>query len=130
MQPIIEIKVSLMEKEKEFILDNDSKGNYIIKSTGIIQTQKYLDDNNIILDNNDYLEYIYDTVKLIYTNLIEKLNETVVDTVGMWITFDDKSQIENSMDISTLNAIGEYNTEITPIVEFTKMLLNINEETS
>jgi len=119
-----------MEKEKEFILDNDSKGNYIIKSTGIIQTQKYLDDNNIILDNNDYLEYIYDTVKLIYTNLIEKLNETVVDTVGMWITFDDKSQIENSMDISTLNAIGEYNTEITPIVEFTKMLLNINEETS
>ena len=63
----------------------------------------------------------------IYGDLISESKDKL-DTVGIWITFDDDSVIENSMDISILDSIGEYGENgIIPILEFVKMTLQPDE---
>jgi hypothetical protein len=128
---IKELKMSLMQKDETFVLDENNKGNYIIKSTATFFPDKYLVGKNMLstIEPNDYVKFILDSAKMIYDDLIEYKDQAgEIDSIGIWFIFDDNTILENSSDLNILKMIGESNDEITPIIEFVKMTLGINDE--
>ena len=125
MKKILECKISLMEKDTNFSIDEKSKGNYIIRTTGTFEPEKYIMEWAFAqdMDQDQYLEFVNNAVLMIYDNLIEN-TKTSFDTVGLWITFDDGHTIDNAMDVDVMITMGEYGGEgVIPILEFAKMTL-------
>jgi hypothetical protein len=127
MKRVLECKVSLMEKEKGFSVDDEGKGNYIIRSSGTFRPEEFMELNPQIkasLNNEDaYLDYVSQSAMLIVEELKTKTSETPVDSVGIWVTFDDGKKVESSMDLSTMDMIKEYHQDVDPYFEFAKMTL-------
>jgi len=125
MKKILECKVSLMEKDTNFSIDEKSKGNYIIRTTGKFEPEKYIMERAFVqgMLQDQYLEFMENAIQMIYDNLIENA-KTSFDTVGLWITFDDGNTIDNAMDIDVMITMGEYGGPgVIPILEFAKMTL-------
>lgn len=121
-----------MDKEENFQISEEGKGNYIIRSSATYFPDAYLEKmGNPELSDSEYLQYLEDSVNLVYNQL--KSNANILgDTIGIWITNEDDVQYENSLDVNILNAIKESGQDINPIGEFIKMTLGIlpdeNEE--
>lgn len=127
MKRVLECKVSLMEKEKSFSVDEEGRGNYIIRSSGTFLPEEFMEQNPQIRasleDEESYLDYISQSVMLISEELQSQTGETPVDSVGIWVTFEDGKKVESSMDISTMELIKESHQDIDPFFEFAKMTL-------
>jgi len=131
MKKVIECKVSLMEKDKDFSVNKEGKGNYIVRSSGRFLPNEYFKKWGVNIkedfDQEEYNFFIGNAITTIYGDLIAE-SKNKLDSVGIWITFDDESVVENSMDISILDSIREYGQEgIIPILEFVKMTLQSDE---
>lgn len=125
---IKEFKISLMEKSTDFNIDDQQKGEYIIKSTASFSPNEYLQKiNKSDLSTEEYNQYILDSSELIYKNIFENNPDLIVDAIGLWFELESGDKIENAMDLNTLNLIGEYNNEIIPIVEFVKITLGMHD---
>ena len=48
MKKVLECKISLMEKEKDFSVDDKGKGNYIIRTSGTFLPEEYLEQNPLV----------------------------------------------------------------------------------
>ena len=59
---------------------------------------------------------------LIAENL-ESQTKDSIDSVGIWITFDDQEKTESSMDLSTMSMMKEHHEDLNPYFEFAKMTL-------
>jgi hypothetical protein len=126
MKKILECKVSLMEKDINFSIDEESKGNYIIRTSGTFNPEKVLEDrtNKFIITEDEYKSFVETAIMTIYEDLLENSTDKKVDTVGIWITFEDGEKIDNAMDISLLEAIEDYGEEgVISILELAKMTL-------
>ena len=114
-----EIKLSLMEKETDS--NENNKNCFIIRTSGILEVDKFLKNKKI----NDYNDFIFQSTSMIYDNL-KKNTKNVVDSLGLWIIFSDDSILENSIDIDILNKMKKYGDDnVDPIHEFVKMTLSI-----
>ena len=116
-----------MEKEKNFSIDNKSKGNYIIRSSGTFEPEKYIIEyaSSQNFTQEEYKAFVENAISIIYNNLLNENKEKVFDTVGIWITFDGEETIENAIDIQVLESMAEYGEEgVIPILEFAKMTLD------
>jgi hypothetical protein len=127
MKKIKEFRISLMEKDSDFSLNEENKGNYIIRTTGKFLPEEYIQKLGVETEEEfketDYLEFIGNAMLVIYDNLMEESKDKKVDTVGVWVTFDDDKTIDSAMDISVIKALEEYHTDIIPAMEFFKMTL-------
>lgn len=116
-----------MEKETNFSVDDKGKGNYIIRTSGTFEPEKYLAANPPALDLTleEYRAFIEHAITMIYGSLITENKGNEFHTVGVWLTFDDGETIDNAMDISVLESMAELGgKEVIPIFEFAKMTLD------
>lgn len=128
MNKIVECKLSLLEKDKNFSVDKKGQGNYIIRATAIFHPEEYLNKVESYLNEEEYEEFILTAFKEMYNSLRDECRDKVIDSVGLWIAYEDKTLIDNAMDLSVLEAMEQYGQEnIIPIVELTKMTLKIHE---
>ena len=129
MKRVLECKVSLMEKDVDFSLDNEGKGNYIIRSSATFLPEKYIEQNpeykEAILDSDEsYLDFVSQAVSLMTENLKEETKDKKIDSIGIWVTFEDDKKVESSMDLSVMETIKEFHQDINPFLEFAKMTLH------
>jgi hypothetical protein len=113
-----------MEKDTNFSIDDKGKGNYIIRSTGSFNPEDYIKTHlsGKELDKEEYKFLVENAIVVIYDNLIEKQEGKSLDTVGIWLTFDNGEVIENALDIPVLESMAEFGEkDIIPILEFAKM---------
>jgi len=125
MKKILECKISLMEKDANFSIDKKSKGNYIVRTTGTFNPEKYIVEWGFSqeMKQKEYLDFVANALLMIYDNLVEN-TECKIDSVGLWITFDDGNTIDNAMDFEVMEAIENYGGPgVIPVLEFTKMTL-------
>ena len=116
-----------MEKDNNFSIDDKGKGNYIIRSSGTFEPEKYIMENVSFqdFDQDEYLSFVENAISMIYDSLLNENKETVFHTVGLWITFEGEDPIENAIDVSVLESIAEFGEEgVIPILEFAKMTLD------
>lgn len=98
-----------------------NENNYEVKTT-----------NNLIISdlvkesfNEDKVDEL---LSLMYEDLIDKSKEYNIDSVGIWITYDDHI-FKNSIKLETLNDMTKYGAEDTiPIYEFCKLTIMDNNE--
>ncbi|HRT03268.1 MAG TPA: hypothetical protein P5513_04960 [Candidatus Diapherotrites archaeon] len=117
-----------MEKDKENKVLEENKESFIIKMSGTFFPEKYLEEN-LGMDKSDlsleeYKEFVVDSISKIYNNLLLKIGDNKVDSIGIWIDFNNGKKIETSFDIETINSIKGYQPDIDPISEFSKMILD------
>jgi len=106
-----------METEKEY--PDGDKADCIIKASTTFDIEK-LKNQIIDLDVSNE-DLFYSSLETIYKNLIDE-NDSIVDSVGIWISFDDGTEIDNSIKMSVLDDMIKYSDgEIVPIVEFAKI---------
>jgi len=120
MKKIKEYRMSLMEKDG----DTEEKGklNFLIRSSAYLEVKNYLKKKKV--KEKEYENFILNSSSLIFEELINKTEKTNVDSVGVWIIFEDGTQVDNSIDISVLKDIEKYGLEdVKPIQEFFKMTL-------
>lgn len=120
MKKIKEYRMSLMEKDG----DTEEKGklNFLIRSSAYLEVKNYLKKKKV--KEEEYENFILNSSSLIFEELINKTEKTNVDSVGVWIIFEDGTQVDNSIDISVLKDIEKYGLEdVKPIQEFFKMTL-------
>jgi hypothetical protein len=133
MKKILECKISLMEKDQNFSIDEKGKGNYIVRATGKFKPEEYIQQwsNGEELKPEEYKSFVENALMMIYDNMLERAGEDKLDTVGIWITFDDENIIDNAIDLSVLETMGEYGEDgLIPILEFAKMTLDPYYESS
>lgn len=132
MKKILEFKVSLMEKDKDFSINENGKGNYIIRATGTFKPEEYLEKwSNEEIEENEYRSFVESAIMMIYDNMLVQAGEEKFDTVGLWITFNDETKVENAMDLDVLKALESYGPEdVIPVLEFAKMTLDPYYESS
>ena len=127
MRKITKCKVALMEKDATVKVQEDSKEAFILRASGTFLPEEYLMQNGHEREADfsveEYKEFIQNSIAAIYDNLIQESSSIQRDSVGIWLTFDDEKNLETSMDIATLNLIGEGHG-INPIIELAKMLLD------
>jgi len=133
MRRIIKCRVALMEKDVTTKIENENKAAFIIRLSGTFLPEEYLSLNGQDIDGefplDEYKEFIQNSVVAIYENLLSKSDDKPVDTVGLWFDFDDEKKLETSMDIATLNLIGE-GQGLNPVSELTKMTLEVAYESA
>lgn len=123
MKKVKEFRVSLMEKDENFSISEEGKGNYIIRASGTFNTEEFFKDKEE-LSEEEYRNFMEGAIVAVY-NQIPK--EILYETIGLWITYEDDQKIENAMDLSVLETMGEMGDNIDPIIEFAKMTLNTVE---
>jgi hypothetical protein len=127
MKRVKECKVSLMEKDHEFSVDENGRGNYIIRTSGTFLPEDYMEQNphlkEVLHDQDAYIDYVSQASMLIAEELQSETKGTPVDSIGIWITFDDDTRIESSMDLSVMDAMAEHHEDLNPFFEFAKMTL-------
>ena len=116
-----------MEKEKDFEVDEKGRGNYVIRSSGTFLPEEYMEMNPQIKasvqDSESYIDYVSQAAMLIAEELQTETKDTPVDSVGIWITFDNEKKIESSMDLSVMEMMKEHHEGLNPFFEFAKMTL-------
>jgi hypothetical protein len=111
------VKMSLMQQKSD-IREPDNKADYLVKGSATFNITSAFYTN---LKKNDNEKLTSGLLKAIYEELIQKIND--VDTVGIWINYDNKIY-ENSIKIETLYDMEKYgNKDIIPIYELFKMSL-------
>lgn len=127
MKKVKEFRVSLMEKEKDFSIDEEGRGNYIIRASGTFLPEEYLELNPLVKsqvsDEEAYVDYVAQAAMLIAEELQRETEETPIDSVGIWVTFDNERKVESSMDLSVMETMKEYHEGLNPFFEFAKMTL-------
>lgn len=120
LEKIEKLQISLMNKVSDVLDKSETpKANYEKKITANLLLSKIQ-----LKDENELNQLIYLTLEDLF-----KRQKEDVDSVGMWITYDEKIY-ENSMSLSVLNEIKEYSSEdINPYFELFKMTIPIDEET-
>lgn len=129
MKKINRFSISLMEKSNE-PTEEKGKANYIIKTSGSLDLKQFEEEHHI---EDDYEEFVFAAGNAIYEELIvlSKDKKAKYDTVGIWITLESDRELDNAIDISTLNDIQKYgNDDVNAFVEFFKMTLNNESEES
>lgn len=124
MKKIAEFKISLMKRESDYDKET-GKCNYSVKLSGTLHVKKLKRNPKF---KEDYEGFILESASLIFDDLLKKSKESDadVDSVGLWITYEDGSIIENSIDLLVLKDMEQYGIEkINPIQEFFKMTVNI-----
>jgi len=118
MKRIKEYKMSLMEKEGVSVADG--KHIYVVKCSGHLKLNEIIDGSIV---DEEYNNFVLDSASLIYEELLNQVKkESVVESVGLWVIFEDGEEIDNSIDIEVLNDIKRYGVEdIDPLKEFFKM---------
>lgn len=116
LENIKTIEMSLMKKDSD--INENSKAEYIKTTTG-----KFVIPEDFTKNEKGFELLTQD----IYQSLKEKTVKEV-DSVGLWIEFDDSTIFENAISIQTLEDISNYSSEsVIPIFEFFKMTLTIND---
>ena len=127
MKKIKEFKMLLMEKDDKFPTKKEGKFNFIIRSSAVLEVEKYM-QNHEIYEDEEYEEFILKSSQIIYDALMEKNGEKHIDSVGVWVEFENGEQVDNSMDLSVLNDIKTYGGDnVQPIPEFFKMTVQDDE---
>jgi len=130
MKKIKEFKMSLMQKDDITQEKNEkiNKSRFIIKCTACLNILEFLQSNNKYKEyyENNYDDFIFESVSIVYDNLlIHKNKETKIDSIGLWITFEDGQIIDNSISILLLDDIKTYgDKDVIPIIEFFKMTVD------
>jgi hypothetical protein len=119
-----EIKLAIMQKtDNENLSEHEiklNKQNFIIRYSGTIDVNELLKEANLeCLDE----ENLYEVCDMIYNNLLELCKNKEVDSVGLWLIYENDKIIENAIDISILDNIKTFHN-INPIYEFVKMTLD------
>lgn len=116
-----------MEKEKDFSVDEDGRGNYIIRASGTFLPEEYLELNPLVKSQiegeESYIDYVSQAAMLIAEGLQEETKEIPIDSIGIWVTFDNERKIESSMDLSVMEMMKEHHEDLNPFFEFAKMTL-------
>jgi len=124
MKKIKEFRLSLMEKEGTKS-EEEGKENYIVRSSASLELEKYLLENKI---EGSYSDFVLGSANMIFGELINRKEKEVVDTVGLWIVFEDDFQVDNAIDLETLDQIRAYGPDdVEPFQEFFKMTVDLNE---
>lgn len=125
MKKIDEFKVSLMEKDADFEIDDKGKGNYIIRTSGTFNAKEFFSDKEEP-DGGEYREFIEGAILAVYENLPI---DAEYDSIGIWITFSDGQKIDNSVDLATINSMEDFGVIKSGMLEFIKMTLDaVNDE--
>ena len=125
MNKIIECKLALMEKEKDFSMNDKSEGNYIIRSSAMFKPEEYLEEHypEVVPSDEEYNLLIESSVHGMYDTLVEKSTQ-LHETLGIWLTLEDGTVIDNAIDLSVLEAMEQYGDgAVVPVREFAKMTL-------
>jgi hypothetical protein len=119
---IKEIKIYLLNKLGE-IDSSTGKTDYNKISTATINCTKLKDVKD---------EYIVGVTSLIYGDLVNNNKHKIYDAIGLEITSNDDTVIENSIDLSVLNDIETYSvdSDVNPFEEFLKMSIGLNKSES
>lgn len=121
MKKIKELRVALMEKEGTKS-EEEGKENYIIRASANLEVSKVLEQHPEFIDRHD--ELVLDTANVMFGDLIKMKGNDDINSVGLWITFEENKMIDNAIDIETLEKIKEYGMEnIEPFKEFFKMTI-------
>jgi len=128
MKKIKEFRMSLMEKDDEFPTKEKGKLNFIIRSSAVLEVEKYMRLQGVKeCEDAEYEEFVLKSSQVLYEALMEKNNKPV-DSIGVWVKFEDGFEVDNSMDISVLNDIKRYGgDDVKPVQEFFKMTIQEDE---
>jgi len=122
MKRIKELKMSLMKKEGD--TQEEGKSTFMVKCSATLDIETYAKEHNIT--EEQYEDFIAQSSSIIYNELLTKIDKVLVDSVGVWITFEDGMKIDNSIELSVLEDIEKYGAnDVEPIKEFIKMTLEI-----
>jgi len=100
--------------KKDSDVNNDGKANYLKEITGTLVVPEDFPKNE---------EAFSQILTQIYESLLEENNNSV-DSLGIWIEFEDSTILENAISLDTLNNIKEYSKEdMSPVFEFFKITL-------
>jgi len=80
---INEIKISLMEKEKDFNINENGKGNYIIKSSATFLPDKYLFERNSHSDLG--WQFQTEAIKKYYLSMAKDVLDIVKNELWVYI---------------------------------------------
>jgi len=123
MKKIKEYRMSLMEKDVIPSKD-EGKMNYIIRSSAVLEIEKYIAEQSFEkeLGTEEYEELVLNSSQIIYDALMNQKGARNIDSLGVWVTFQDGLHVDNSIDLSILEDIKKYGSEdINPVFEFFKM---------
>lgn len=110
---IKEYRLSLMEK----LSTEENQSQCIIKCSATLKA------NELNINEEDLNETLAESVSYIYDDLISQ-NKAKIDTIGLWILYDNDQEINNSIDIVVLEDIKKYGTDdVDPFKEFFKMTM-------
>ena len=113
------IKMSLMESRSD-INESTGKADYIVKGSANFTITK---EFYVALLNKEKDDLTEGLLQAMYEELIEKIKDTTVDTVGIWVDYNNQL-MENSIKMGTLVDMEKHSPEeITPIYEFFKMTI-------
>jgi len=119
--------MSLMEKAEDFSIDDEGKGNYVIRTSGIFLPEEYIKQNpqleEALTNKDSYVEYVSQAMMLIAENLEDQSRDKKIDSVGIWVTFEDDDKIDSSIDLSTMELMKEQHLDLNPYFEFAKMTI-------
>ncbi|NMC59227.1 MAG: hypothetical protein GYA51_07585 [Candidatus Methanofastidiosa archaeon] len=122
MKKIKELKMSLMKKEGD--TQEEGKSNFMVKCSATLDIEKYVAEHSVTEEQYD--DFILQSSSIIFDELLTKIDNCVIDSVGVWLTFEDGTKIDNSIELSVLKDIEKYGAEdVDPIKEFIKMTLEI-----
>ena len=128
MRKIKEFKISLMQKDDKKELTLNNKAKFIIKHSATLNIKNLIEINKEYKNyyDNDYSEFISESASLIYNDLNNVNKQHKIDSIGIWIIFENGEFIDNSIPTSVLDDIKKYSMDdsINPIKEFIKMTLN------
>jgi hypothetical protein len=126
MRRITKCKLALMEKDPSTEIEDLDKSAFIIRYSGSFLPEEYLNNteqNGEDISIDEYRIFIENSLTIIYNTLIDEASNKLVETVGIWLTTDDDKEFETSMDISTLDLIGE-SSGTNSITELAKIILD------
>jgi len=116
------IKISLMKSHGD--VKKDNKADYIVRSTGTFKIPEEFYKN---LSEEEKIELTRELIESMYSELIEHNKNDDVDSLGLWIEYDNKT-FDNSMKLIALSDIKKYSTEeLSPVYELLKMTIEKDE---
>ena len=121
------LRISLLDKEGEFKTEEgELKSSCTVKSTAVFRFNEYVSSTFPGATEEERETILSGVSDKILHDLIEKSEHLEYNHIGIWLTVNEEV-IENSMDLSALQAIEEYGVEGTVgIYEFIKMTLKDN----
>ena len=111
--------MSLMKTNSD--VDENSKAEYIVKSSGTFNITPNFYSK---LNKKKKIELTSNLVNTMYEDLLDKTNFNDIDSVGIWINYNQKIY-ENAIKINVLSNMKKYGVDnVDPLYEFFKMSIN------